>query len=106
LVEKGVELLELLVNVGTAQAVVDLESVYLTVDEAQILELLQMLGDGGSAQGQLLGDVARNAGFGFGQILEDGQSRRMGDYFGKLGELLELGAEFVGFGHVINCIEV
>jgi hypothetical protein len=106
LVEKSIKTFDFFFDGGAAKAVIDLKSVDLSVDEPELLELLQMLGDGGSTQGELVGDVARNAGSCFRQILQYGQSGRVGNNLGKLCQLLKFFAEFIRFGHADFFIEV
>ncbi len=43
------------------------------MNETNRFKFLQMLGDGGSAEGQTVGDIPRYARFCFSQVLQDGQ---------------------------------
>ena len=59
------------------EAIIDIQAIDLTFDEAGLFEFLKVLRNRGAAQRQFVGDVARNAGLALGKELDDGHPRRV-----------------------------
>ena len=74
-------------------AVADARSVNVALDQAALLERLQVLRNGGLGEGKLIHDIPTNTGTALGQVAQNGYPGRMSQAFGKLRDLLILRLE-------------
>jgi hypothetical protein len=71
-------------------AVADARSVNVALDQATLLERLQVLGNGRLGEGQFIHNIPANTGTALGQVAQNGYPGRMSQPFGKLRDLLIL----------------
>lgn len=70
------------------EAIIDIQAIDLTLDEAGLFEFLKVLRNCGTTQRQFVGDIARNAGLALGKELDDGHTGRMRQELRIQGDLL------------------
>ncbi len=71
------------------------------MNEPNGFQLLKVLGDGGPAEGQTVGDIPRYARLRFSKVLQDGQPGGVRDYPGKLCQFLQGFFKFFRFIHFL-----